>query len=125
MQTNKLAIYLLITASLLAVLHNMALQYGWYLQYFYTDIVMHLLGGIVLAFFISLFVLAKVSVSAASIKSLAVVLVLTFIIAVGWEVFETFFEITRDPGVGTDTITDVLHGIVGAVLGWKLSRAGD
>lgn len=124
MRSRYLTILLVCIAGVLAVVHNLAIQRGWYLVYPHIDIFMHLLGGVVLALTAFVFVISRLSLGYSyAWVSLIAVIIFTTLVAVGWEVFESFFQLTRDAGFGANTLSDVLFGIVGGAVGWSIATA--
>lgn len=79
---------------------------------------MHLLGGFVaaLAAYAAIVTVTEVSISAE--KSLLGIMLAVLTIAIGWEIFEYVLGITTDAGLSLDTMSDMLFGLVGGLVGW-------
>lgn len=118
MHARKIIGILFASSVLLAVGHHLLISQGWYYQYPYLDMPMHLLGGFVaaLAAYATIVTLDSVSISAE--KSLVGVMCAVLAIVIGWEVFEQLWNVTEDAGLSMDTMSDMLFGLVGGLVGW-------
>lgn len=112
----------LILASLYLLLEYVLSQYVFeplnlYYELPWLDIPMHLLGGFGVAwFFIALLSVLKRS------YTMRVVLLLTLVVAISWEIFERLLDLfaIREWGGWLDTLTDLLNGIIGALAAYKV-----
>ncbi len=88
-----------------------------YYEIWWLDIPMHIFGGFGVAwFFISLFTVLKKS------HALRVILFCTLLIAVSWEIFERILDIfaIRAWNGWVDTIKDLIDGMIGALIAYKI-----
>jgi hypothetical protein len=123
MHARKIIGILLIGSVLLALGHYLLVSQGWYYLYPFLDMPMHLLGGFVgaLAAYATIVTLGGVSVSAE--KSLLGVMLAVLAIAIGWELFEYTWSVTNDAGISSDTMSDILFGLVGGLVGWSAATS--
>lgn len=112
-------IFFLISFSLLAVLHIVALELFLYWRFWWFDIPMHFFGGSVVS--LGLFTLRdlRLLVPERWIKILPIVLA-TLAIALSWEVFEIYIGVPIEANYVVDTLTDLSMGILGAVVGYSI-----
>ncbi|MDB5265098.1 MAG: putative rane protein [Parcubacteria group bacterium] len=109
--------WLLVTLMLstaLSALNIFALAGHWYWTYRWFDTPMHMLGG---------------ATSAAFIVALAgrfrpfLFLAAIAAVAIGWEIFEWQFGLSREqPNYVFDTLHDILNDVIGAALIYTLAR---
>jgi uncharacterized BrkB/YihY/UPF0761 family membrane protein len=110
-------IFFLITLSVLAIVHVLAISLFLYWQIWWLDIPMHVLGGIVVIF------------GFAAARDFGVPMtqkLLTFqgmllgvaVVAVGWELFQYLITDTLKSDYVVDTVTDIICGFIGGVIGW-------
>src|SRR3989344_1178730 len=114
---NKTYIPALIFITLLSVLHFIASELHFYTTVMWFDEMMHILGGMGLAFF--LYWLNVTFIKSQKI-SFSVIIFFTFLLGLSWEVWETYYDIAGAP-VGTnayyiDTIKDLFNDIIGAII---------
>lgn len=114
---NKTYIPALATGILLSVLNVIATANHWFVRYQGFDIFMHVLGGVALAFAIYWIM---VTFFPRYKYGFWFVVLGTFILGVGWEVFEAVYEIAGAP-VGTtkyylDTVKDLVNDTLGAII---------
>ena len=113
-------IFFLITLSVLAVLHIVALKLFLYWRFPWFDIPMHLFGGAVVA--LGIFTLHDLLRSfPARLTYLIPVLLFTIMIALAWEVFQLQIGKPIDDDYVLDTIIDVLLGATGSVIGYYIA----
>lgn len=111
-------IYLLaiITAVATVVFHFPGLN-GFYMEYWWYDIFMHILGG----FSIGLLIYLLIKIIHPTVYRLkSYIIIGTFLIGVAWEFFEVYFQLTGYP-IGTrlyyiDTVLDLIDDIIGGLL---------
>jgi len=106
---------------LIAVYHAGAIANKWYFYYNYTDIVMHLLGGFFLAYTFW-WVLMRLKGKGHSLPPsvmLGLMICVTLIIGLGWELFEYRFGLTypeHGNAYAMDTIMDLCMDLWGAII---------
>lgn len=110
-------VFCLITFSLLAVVHYVALQLFLYWRFWWFDIPMHFIGGTVVALGIFTLYDLRLPLPARYLKLIPVVL-LTFVVAMVWEVFELGIGIPIEEDYIFDTTLDLIMGLLGGVLGY-------
>lgn len=102
-------LFALITASLTVILHDVGIENSLYNVYWWFDIVTHGLGG---------FTLGAVTATLFQEKkwSAAIIVCITIVPIIGWELFEVIFAVVSIEGVGytSDTVIDVMVGLFGA-----------
>jgi hypothetical protein len=124
MRTKIIIITSLLTAILLAILHNLAIGLGWYFLYSWVDIPIHALGGFSVALLIYA-VMEKgmlsnqiVGMESMRIWSLFVITFGTLLVSIIWELLELVFYLTNDAGLSQETLSDIIFGIVGSLAAW-------
>lgn len=97
----------LISAILVLVLHLVGMDKELYFHFFWYDILLHFLGGLTIALFLSIF-----------IKNKWLVFWGMIVIAIAWEVFEFYLNIAVDnPNEYIfDTVKDFIMDSLGAAL---------
>jgi len=115
---NKIKVLLISISSaiLLLVLHLWGMESELYVKYWFYDIILHILGGVSIA--LAIYTVADVF-NIATLKKFYVLVSLTFIAGIAWEVFEVYFDITGFH-IGTreynvDTFKDVVNDTIGAI----------
>lgn len=110
-------IFFLITASVLAVVHVIALQLYLYWQYLWLDIPMHMMGGAMVA--LGVFALHDLIPKFPS-RLLYPIPVLLFVLlgSLAWEVYEIQIGIPIEPNFKVDTIVDLIMDMLGGVMGY-------
>lgn len=113
-------ILFLISFTILAALHNLAiwLYLYWRLEWF--DIAMHVLGGIVVA--LGVYTLRDLRVLPTPWLSTAGVMVIVLCVALAWEVFEVYAGVTIDVDYYPDTALDVVMGLTGGLIGYYIGN---
>ncbi len=97
----------LIVAALVLYLHVLGMEHFLYFYYWWYDILLHFLGGVVLALFFSFFT-----------KNWKHILLAVVLAATAWEVFEYVMDIAGN-GKGNyalDTLIDYVMACIGTVL---------
>ena len=116
---NKSFIPALLILISLSILHYIGMRYFLYIKISWYDIMTHIMGG--MAIFLSLYWCMKTYFIHNYISNNPwLIIVITTIIGVLWEVMEWYFDITIAP-VNTllykiDTIKDLLDDTLGAVI---------
>ena len=116
-------IFFLIAASVLAVLHNVALYLFLYWRFWWFDIPMHGLGGAVVA--LGLFTAYDFRLfKNKSFLKVHYVLAFVIFIALLWEVYEILIGVPIErEGFVLDTITDLLMGFLGGYVGYIVGNS--
>lgn len=110
------ALYLAILLALSEFVFNPA---NLYFEIPWLDIPMHLMGG---------FGVASLVMSVASYykkkTSLLTVILLVLLVAVGWELYEFIHDVIvhKDWGGWSDTISDIINGLLGALTAFYFFR---
>lgn len=125
---SKLIIGLLLaSAAALAIFHNLALEFNWYYFYPSIDILAHLLGGFAIG--LLMYVLLVLGIPPfgdqppqSVAQTLFVVVFGTFLVSLIWEALELIFFLTKDAGLSGETLSDIIFGVVGAVIAWLVIR---
>lgn len=110
-------IFFLITFLLLAVVHGIALQLFLYWRYWWFDLPMHLIGGVVVALGIFTLHDLRLWVPKRYLKLIPVVL-LVLLVAMVWEVYELMIGVPIEADYILDTGTDLIMGVCGGMLGY-------
>jgi uncharacterized membrane protein YoaK (UPF0700 family) len=114
-------IIFLIAFSMLAMLHIVGIQLFLYWHFWWFDILIHGFGGAIVA--LGFFALRDLKLFPNRSVTLIRILALTFVIALVWEAFEYLAGVPVETTFVTDTITDLLMGIVGAVAGFFIGNS--
>ncbi len=108
-------IFIALLSGALALGHIGGARFEWYLDFWWFDIVMHILGGAVVGgLCVALYVrmISQVSVRGALLVSVTAAVV----IGVGWEIFEWYFDLIYTVHYVTDTVTDLVMDMVGGLF---------
>lgn len=113
----------LIVLVILLVAHLLGID-GWYYRFESYDTLMHFIGGVGMAFFVSAMIRSHSGSASVTYKN---VFIGVLIAAIGWELFEMYYEITGDPLWSTayyfDTVKDIIMAILGGfVVTYLLNR---
>ena len=115
--------YFFSTFLLLAGAHIVAIKFFLYWRFFWFDIPMHLLGGIVIVLGIAILPFLGIQFFARN-NSLTAILVAVLSIGIAWELFEFVAGISVfDETLFLDTGTDLIMDIVGGLLGYGIVRS--
>ncbi len=115
-------IFLLITFSFLAVIHIIALELFLYWRFWWFDIPVHFIGGVVVA--LGVFTLHDLRiVIPARLLQLVPVLLLVILAAMVWEVYEVLIGVSIEGDAILDTLTDVGMGILGGLVGYAVGTS--
>ena len=97
----------------IAWLYWLGITESYFWLYWWYDIPLHLLGGLVIGLW-GCAVAAKRNLNPR--QTLILVLMLVIVGGVAWEVFEHIAGLTRDGGYWFDTIKDLFDDLVGALV---------
>jgi len=115
-------IFLLIIFSFLAVIHIIALELFLYWRFWWFDIPVHFIGGVVVA--LGVFTLHDLRiVIPARLLQLVPVLLLVILAAMVWEVYEVLIGVSIEGDAILDTLTDVGMGILGGLVGYAVGTS--
>ena len=126
MNTRFLSLLIVLSAaSLLAFFEYLALEYFLFWRFFWYDIMMHILGGIVIGTTYAWG--ARYVIPTAwrrTFLKLGAALLFTIAIGVLWEVFEYMLDIagSRFLPYPADTMKDMANDIIGGILGYFLIK---
>ena len=112
-------IFFLISSSLWAVIHVLALELFLYWKFAWFDIPMHFIGGTVVALGIFTLRDLKLLIPERWIAPSSVVL-MVIVFAMVWEVYELFIGIPIEDNYVIDTLTDLSMGILGGLVGYGI-----
>ena len=105
--------FTLVVAGVLAVMQQYALEYYLYWVYWWFDIVMHAIGGLVIGLL----------VYAAGYRTLLKLVMTVILIGLVWEVFEYAIGVmTYEDDVLFDTILDLIMDTIGALGAYGIMR---
>ena len=117
----RLTTWFLLLGTLLAVLHTVASVLFLYSYYWWFDILMHFLGGLVVMFGLGVFAdLGRLP--AARMLSAPLAFGVLTVVMIGWEIFEYLVPVTRADAYVLDTVTDIVLGTIGGMVGWLIAR---
>jgi len=120
MRLSATLLALLATSLILAVVHISALHFTLYFHYWWFDIPMHILGGIVVALFFFALRAQGVLFTTRSL-SLVPVIVLVLVVGLCWELFEIWAGIPLlEPDFERDIVSDLVNDMIGGVVGWYI-----
>jgi len=114
-----------ISSLLVAVLHYISLKFFLYWTVSWFDIMMHFLGGFVISIFI-IFILYSYSdfenLKRHKIFLLSLIIGLTLVVGLTWELWEIFVGFTDTLNDLGDTVIDVIMDTVGSLFAIYYSR---
>jgi hypothetical protein len=105
--------------SLFALFHQIALTFSLYWYYWWFDILMHFWGGVLLG--VLFYIVIKSRWFNLKPKTLLMVGYL-LIVTLGWEFFELLIKFTASNNYWSDTLIDVLMGLIGGLLVHAIAR---
>jgi len=117
MKKHAVLLSLLFTSSLLAVLDFLAVPGFWYWRFWWFDILMHALGGVIVSVFfvyIYFFIYKKIQTVTGHFWWSGVIFFL--FIALSWEIFEYVYKLNPQAGYIEDTFLDLVAGLLGFVF---------
>lgn len=111
MDRPKLIKRLIFLILLLFVINFFANKLYWYSSIWYFDMIMHFLGG----FWIGLLYIYFHNKESVSLRFVFKILLFTFLIGVGWEIFEILVNdvIAQNPFNTLDTFSDLFFDLAG------------
>jgi len=122
MYNKKLLILTLGIALLLAILHIGALMFYWYWFFWWFDILVHFIGGIV-AGLLFIYLYGALS-SRASSRGESFILIFLFVLCIGlmWELYEIIIKSTGiwHPDYLLDTIADIFTDLSGGLSSYLI-----
>lgn len=111
----------LVSLSVLAVLHLIALALYLYWQVWWFDIPMHLLGGATVV--LGLHTVADLRIVPHRVVLLPLnVLVILLGTAIAWEMFQYTVTEVMKPDYVSDTLLDIVLGLVGGAVGYTVGK---
>ena len=118
-QINKAYIPTIIVLCAVALFHYCGIHFNLYIMFPWYDIGMHILGGAGIAL-LMYWLGASFFPNAFNKKTLWCIVLITFLIGIGWEMWEAYYDIAGNP-VGSlaywlDTIKDLLDDLLGALF---------
>lgn len=116
-------VFFVLTLSVLAVLHYVALEFSLYWRFAWFDIFMHFFGGAVVA--LGFFTLKDFIHSIPDRLQYFVPIISGVIVAaLSWELFEIMIGIPAwVPGYGFDTVIDLIMGTLGGFAGFIVGHS--
>jgi hypothetical protein len=114
-------IIFLISFSMLAAIHALALEFSLYWHFFWFDIPMHFFGGAIVA--LGLFTLRDLKLFSNKHLTIVKVLLLVFSIALVWEGFELFAGVPMESDFVFDTSLDIVMGLLGGIIGFSIGNS--
>ncbi|MCA9361717.1 hypothetical protein KC845_04155 [Candidatus Kaiserbacteria bacterium] len=115
-----ITVIFIISLSLLAVLHYIALELYLYWQIWWLDIPMHLFGGAIIVF--GLYSLQELGILKDRSYSLLNILTAVLVIAIAWEVFQYLITTVMKDDFVVDTLSDIMFGLSGSLLGYTVAK---
>jgi hypothetical protein len=114
MRLLHLALLLILSGAIL-YLQTYALENYLYWKYWWMDVVMHSLGGILIGG-VSLFISQDEFIPVFQKRPYFSVLFFALAVAISWEVFEWVYTIYDSDNYVADTVSDITFGVSFAVL---------
>lgn len=113
-------ILFLISFTVLAALHNLAIWLYLYWRLPWLDIPMHALGGVVVA--LGVYTLRDLRVLPMTWLSTFVVLGIVCVVAIVWEMFEFYAGVPFAADYYPDTALDIVMGLAGGFIGHYMGK---
>lgn len=118
--TGASLVFLSLTFSLL---HFLANKFYLYFAWWWFDILMHFLGGVLVGGFVLWLIRFEVPISIRhSIPLFATAFAAIMLVGISWEVFEYFFGIHTAQNYTLDTTLDLATGVVGMMSAYLLAK---
>ncbi len=114
MNKKKLLMRIAILVVFISILNLIILKFHWYYSIWWSDMVMHFLGG----FWLGLVFLLFLKPVDTNFKEILKIIFLVLFISVLWEIFEIVLNkaTLRDPFNGLDTLSDISFDLSGAFI---------
>lgn len=120
MYKTKISVFTICVLILILFLHKYAIEYHFYIKYWFYDIIMHFLGGVGLA--MSIYCISVFFNLSFINNSLSRIILLSVLLGIFWEIFEVVYDVLGFP-FGTahyyfDTTKDLIMDTLGATAVW-------
>lgn len=115
-------ILFLVSLSILAGIHLIALKLFLYWRFLWFDIPMHILGGSVVVLGAFAFVELRLPLAKFLVKNIWWTFGFVLTIMVGWELFELWAGIPILDNYAKNTASDLISGFVGSIIGYIVAR---
>jgi len=126
MSPKKLLNITAIIGVLIAIFSFVAILAGWYIKFWYADIVMHFWGGIFVGSFFLWFWFYSGYFREFPFwqnKKFLCIFLSALSVVIGWEVFEYFLGFNKYPeGYKLDTSTDIVMGLLGSTVAFRFLK---
>ena len=117
MNTKKIVWYIGVVAVLIGVGQVVATEHSLYFTVWWSDIIMHFLGGFWIGLIALWFYKAFKGENASSKQGYFIALAVTIVVGMLWELFEILMGVTlMQANYEIDTVVDLIMDIVGAVV---------
>lgn len=113
---------LLISLSVLAAIHLIALELYLYWYYLWLDVPVHFLGGVVVTLGVFAAYELKLPLARWVSGTFWRVLTVVWLVMIAWEVFEVWAGIPILENYPYDTALDLLMGCLGGIAGYYLAK---
>jgi hypothetical protein len=113
-------IVFLVAFSVLAVVHTLATELYLYWHIFWLDIPMHFFGGAIVI--LGFYTLRDLGIFPNTALRLVPLLLLVLLVALVWEGYEYFIGLPIFGEYVLDTISDIILGLCGGVLGYVIGK---
>lgn len=127
MSSKKLLNLTALLGVLIAVLSFVAIQFGFYIKFWYTDIFMHFIGGLFVgSFFLWFWFYSGYfrNLKFWQNKKFLCIFLSTLTVVILWEIFEYSLGLNKSPeGYVLDTAVDMILGILGAITAYRVLNA--
>lgn len=119
MHSGKILTSTLFTSVLFLGLHTTASAHAWYFHFWWFDILMHTLGGLILGL-VGFWFFIRLGYAGSDRSLFLKVLLGVLVIAIGWEIFEFQYDIYGKGNYVLDTTLDLIMAVIGMYLGGKI-----
>lgn len=124
MDKLKLPLITLVSVIILFSLHLWGMNDNLYMKFWYYDIIQHILGGVCIA--LAIYTVTSVFNLSFVKNNLYLIIILSFIAGLAWEVFEVMFDIAGHELWTTeyniDSTKDLFNDTLGAVIVYFLIK---
>jgi hypothetical protein len=119
---RKITQEIILLGIVVAFLHKIALSWSLYWSVWWYDIMMHFLGGFLIALIV-LLIIARFKIIILNPNLIFLLMIGgVSIVGLGWELFEVFFELIDIKTSKLDTILDLVMDVLGAVAAFFYSK---